>query len=81
MSLKESEQLISEAVELLPPQRKKVYQLSRIEGLTHAQIAQQLNISTSTVNNQLTEALHFIKKYLQETADAYIVLLILLAQH
>jgi len=78
IELKESEELINKAIEQLPPQRKKIYQLSRHQGLSHAQIAEQLSISPSTVNNQLTEALRYIKQHLQEMPETTLALMIIL---
>lgn len=51
----------------LPPQQKLVFHLSRYEGLTHEQIAQQLNISPHTVHNHLTAALRTIREGLQQS--------------
>jgi RNA polymerase sigma-70 factor (ECF subfamily) len=78
IELKESEGLINKVIEQLPPQRKKVYQLSREQGLSHAEIAEQLKISPSTVNNQLTEALRYIKQHLQEMPETVLALMIIL---
>jgi RNA polymerase sigma-70 factor (ECF subfamily) len=78
LDLKESQGLINEAVEQLSPQRKKIFILSRQQGLSHTEIAEQLNLSPSTVNNHLTEALRFIKEYLQRTPGASITLLMIL---
>ncbi|TXH22363.1 MAG: RNA polymerase sigma-70 factor [Chitinophagaceae bacterium] len=65
MDAKEVENMLSKAAALLPEQRKIIYNLSRMEGLTHEQIAQKLNISKNTVKNQLVQALKFIKQQLQ----------------
>jgi RNA polymerase sigma-70 factor (family 1) len=78
IELKESEELIKKLIDKLPPQRKKIYLLSREQGLSHSEIAQHLNISTSTVNNQLTEALRFIKQYLQEMPEVTLALMVIL---
>lgn len=48
----------------LPGQRKKIYLLSREEGLSHKEIAEKLNISVKTVENQITLALKTIRKQL-----------------
>ncbi len=48
----------------LPEQRKKIYLLSREEGLSHKEIAEKLNISVKTVENQMTLALKTIRKQL-----------------
>jgi RNA polymerase sigma-70 factor (ECF subfamily) len=60
----ESETLINQAVAELPPQRQAIFKLSRQQGLSHEEIARQLNISRHTVKNQLVEALRFIRRQL-----------------
>lgn len=62
----ELKQLILQAVNQLPPQRKLIYQLSREEGLSHDQIAEALHISRNTVSNSITTATRSIAQYLQE---------------
>ena len=74
--VQEYEQKLREAIGLLSPQRKKVYQLSRNEDMNHDQIAAQLNLSKYTVNNHIVEALRFIRNYLSKNLDlTYIILL------
>jgi RNA polymerase sigma-70 factor (ECF subfamily) len=65
-------------VEQLSPQRKKIFLLSRQEGLTRAEIAQHLNLSVNTVNNHLNESLRLVKEYLQNETDSSLSLFILL---
>jgi RNA polymerase sigma-70 factor (family 1) len=60
---------------MLPPQQKLVFRLSRYEGLTHDQIAQQLNISPHTVHNHLTAALKTIREGLQQSGLAVLFLI------
>lgn len=45
------------AMEELPPVRKKVFKLSRIQGFSHKQIAGILSISPKTVENHITKAI------------------------
>lgn len=59
---KELEYLISAVVERMPPQRKNIYKMSRNNGLSNEEIAQQLSISKRTVENHLTQALADIRK-------------------
>jgi len=63
---REVEALLKEAVQRLPVQRRKVYQLVREEGLSHAEIADRLQISKHTVRNHVAEALQEIRIYLRE---------------
>ena len=61
----ETKLLLLKAVNQLPPQRKRIYQLSREEGLSHEQIAQILSLSKSTVNNTLVSASRSVYEYLK----------------
>lgn len=54
--------LIDDAVEKMPPQRKKIYQLSRHEGLSNEEIATRLNTTKRNVESQLSLALKEIRK-------------------
>lgn len=61
----ESDRLVREAIERLSPQRRRVFQMSRDQGMDHEKIARQLNISRNTVNNHLVESLRAIRRYLR----------------
>lgn len=52
-------------VSMMPPKRKKIFLLHRIENLTYEEIAQYLNISTKTIANHLHLATKFIKEELR----------------
>lgn len=52
------------AIDNLPPERKKIFLLSKRDGLKYQEIAEELNISIKTVENQMGKAL----KALRETA-------------
>jgi RNA polymerase sigma-70 factor (ECF subfamily) len=54
-------QYITELVEQMPHRRKEVFIKSRFEWLSTKEIAEELNISHKTVENQLTDALKFIR--------------------
>lgn len=59
---RELEFLISVAVEKMPPQRKQIYRMSRVEGISNDEIAARLSISKRTVENHLTQALADLRK-------------------
>ncbi len=53
--------LIDEAIDKMPAQRKKIYKLSREEGLSNTEIADRLNTTKRTVESQLSLALKEIR--------------------
>ena len=57
-------ELANRTIEKLPPKRKTVFKLSRLEGLTIKEIASRLDISTRTAENQLARALKYLKEEL-----------------
>lgn len=59
---KELSLLIDIAVEKMPAQRRKIFIMSRREGLSNDEIAQRLDISKRTVENHLTQALSDLRK-------------------
>jgi RNA polymerase sigma-70 factor (family 1) len=54
-------QYITELVDQLPRMRRVIFIKSRFEGLSIKEIADNLKISHKTVENQLTDALKFIR--------------------
>ncbi|RKG34473.1 sigma-70 family RNA polymerase sigma factor [Acinetobacter guerrae] len=48
---------LCDLIEDLPDRQKKVFILAQLEGLSYAQIAQQLDISISTIKRDLTHAM------------------------
>ena len=56
--------LIHEAIKGMPPQRRKIYRLSRERGLSINEIAEELHISRSTVKNTISSSLDDIRSYL-----------------
>ncbi|GHT30060.1 DNA-directed RNA polymerase sigma-70 factor [Bacteroidia bacterium] len=53
--------IIAEAIDSLPTRCREIFLLSRIEGLHHKEIAARLNISTNTIEGQITIALRKLK--------------------
>ena len=53
---------IDHLIEELPERRRVIFNLSRKEHKSYKEIAFQLNISEKTVENQISEALKFLKK-------------------
>lgn len=54
---------IKSIVVKLPPSRREIFILSRIEGLSNKEIATRMGISEKTVETQIRRATHFIRQY------------------
>lgn len=66
---------ITEIVNQLPPRRKEIFIKSRFEGLTVKEIAEEMEISHKTVENQLTDALKFIRiNLIRENINAILII-------
>ena len=57
---------IEKAVDQLSPQKRKVFELCKVQGRTYKKAAEELHISKYTVKEYLSEALISIKKYIGE---------------
>ena len=77
VNLGEAQRLIAEAVAGLAEQQKQVFQLSRQEGLSYDEIAEQLGISSNTVRNHLVRALKHIRTFLADKYGAIVVMILL----
>ncbi|HEX9503141.1 MAG TPA: RNA polymerase sigma-70 factor [Patescibacteria group bacterium] len=75
---KEMDRLIRKAVAALPARRQEIYRLSREQGLSHQQIADQLQLSVSTVKNQLGFSIKFIQEYLHNATGLSLAVLVAL---
>jgi len=68
--------LIGEAVRQLPGKQQQAYQLSREQGLSIAEIAQQMGLAVSTVKNLLVMALKHIRQHLEKAGYTSLLLLL-----
>lgn len=50
-----------ERISQLPPQRQKVFRMNKLQGLSYAEIASQLDLSENTVRNQVQMAVRSLK--------------------
>jgi len=55
---------VQEVVGQLPPRCREVFELSRVDGLRYAEIAETLGISTKTVEAQMGKALRILRERL-----------------
>lgn len=79
LHLKDSQALISKALDTLPPQQRKVFELCRIEGHTYKEVAELLGISHHTVKEYFVKANQAIRKYITGNVDTALGLLFIYA--
>ena len=58
--------VVQRTVLSFPPQRRRIYQMSREEGLKPSEIAARLDISVSTVKNTLLSAVKAIRENIEQ---------------
>lgn len=73
----ELQEQIAMAINGLPEQCRLIFKLSRFENLKYAEIAEQLNISVKTVENQMGKALRVMRERLKD----YLILVIILGHY
>jgi RNA polymerase sigma-70 factor (ECF subfamily) len=62
----EINQMVYEVIRSLPPRCRQIFELSRFEGKTFDEIAQELSVSKNTIKNQLVSALRQIRQSLEK---------------
>ncbi|MEO1013445.1 MAG: sigma-70 family RNA polymerase sigma factor [Bacteroidota bacterium] len=67
--------LLREAIELLPPKCKKVFLLSKREGLTNKEISQYLDISVNTIENHISKAFSILREKIQTVSKSILFFL------
>jgi RNA polymerase sigma-70 factor (ECF subfamily) len=77
LDYREAQALLDKAIATLSPQRKKVFELSRREGLKIQEIADELNLSFNTVNHHLTAALAQVREYFMQYGKDSTLLMLL----
>lgn len=75
--------ILRDAIDVLPPTKKEVFQLCRLEGKSYNEAANLLNISPALVKESLRSASQLIRKYISAKYPAIQLtsLLFLLTRH
>jgi len=73
-TVEELYELLNEALNKLPPNYKQVFAKCFFEGKTHAEIAQEMNLSVKSINRYKQKTLSFLRNELKE----YLPLILLL---
>lgn len=79
LDYRQSSAILEKAIEQLPPQQKKVYELIKVEGCTYKKAAEIMGISPLTVKEYLVSMNKSIRNYVLTHADIAVWLLLLAA--
>ncbi|PKP19865.1 MAG: RNA polymerase sigma-70 factor [Bacteroidetes bacterium HGW-Bacteroidetes-21] len=79
-NLSELQAAITNAVDKLPPERKKVFMMIRYEERKYKEVAEILGISVKTVENQMGKAMQFLREALKDFLPEFIILTNILLQ-
>ncbi|MCT4588128.1 MAG: RNA polymerase sigma-70 factor [Carboxylicivirga sp.] len=57
----------------LPDKKKKIFEMSRFEGLPSKEIAQRIGLAPKTIDNQISEVIHYLKERVDVNGIAIIL--------
>lgn len=63
-------EIVNKEIQNLPPKCRQVFELSKKEGLTNAEIAEYLNVSIKTVEAQITKSFSLLREKLGDKYEA-----------
>lgn len=72
---RELSRIIQQEIDLLPPKMKVIFEMSRKQNLSHAQIGKQLGISDLTVKKQVRNALKILRGKITAFGPSAIIIL------
>ena len=75
LSADDIEVILNNAINSVPEKCREVFILSRMEGLKYREIAERLNISTKTVENQIITALKKLRVELKDYLPLFIFII------
>lgn len=63
---KEEWKILESAIEQLPPQRRLIFKLCKMEGKSYKEVSESLDISPATISNQLVLAMKFLRQFVKQ---------------
>jgi RNA polymerase sigma factor (sigma-70 family) len=74
---KENEQILNDLINLLPPKRREIFQLIKMEDRSYNEVSHALSISPSTISDHIVKATKFIRQHLDDAKVVALYILIL----
>lgn len=63
---KSPEEMLEAALATLPPKCKEIFLMAKLKGMKYRNIAENLNLSEKTIENQMTKAIKLLRVYVAE---------------
>ncbi|MEO6134852.1 MAG: RNA polymerase sigma-70 factor [Ginsengibacter sp.] len=76
----ETNLLLRNAIDTLPPKRRQVFQLIKMEERSYEEVSELLHVSTSTINDHVVKATKSIREKLEKYHITFICVLFFLLQ-
>ncbi|MBL7735561.1 MAG: RNA polymerase sigma-70 factor [Chitinophagaceae bacterium] len=73
---RENEALLQKAIASLPPQRRRAFELCKMEGMTYREASEEMGVSLSTLKDHMSNALIAIKQYVSKNREVALSLLV-----
>ncbi|MBC7886474.1 MAG: RNA polymerase sigma-70 factor [Ferruginibacter sp.] len=61
---KENAKLLKDVIDILPPQRRKVFELCKLDGLSYKEASEKMGVSLSTIMDHMAKARQTIREYI-----------------
>lgn len=69
--------LLKHAILKLPEKRRRIFELSRFDGMKYSSIAEKLSISVKTVESQMTKALKYLRIVLKDYTPIIVFIMLM----
>ncbi len=76
INFKESNAIIQSAIEKLPPQRRRIFIMCKIEGKSYEEVSAQLGVSKSTINDHIVKATRALREHFFLSQESIIMLIV-----
>lgn len=73
----ELSQLLNNAMEKLPKQYRKTFEMSRLHGMKYKEIAARLNVSERTVQDRIAKTMDLLRRHLKDFLSFIVILQLL----
>lgn len=76
--LNDYHRIMDKAIENLPTQRRSIFKMNHLDGMSYDEIAETLGISRNTVRNQMIKSMKYVRDFLSANVDLNINMIVVL---